>query len=82
MASAAYLTNALRPKTKYAAIIGSYGWGATMPVSLTAMLPLLKVEWLPQVNIGGAPKAEDFAALDRLAEDILKVNTAAPALVE
>ena len=48
-----------------------------MPVSLTAMLPLLKVEWLPPVNIGGTPKAEDFAALDRLAEDIAKANAAA-----
>ena len=38
------------------------------------MLPLLKVEWLPPVNIGGTPKAEDFAALDRLAKDILKAN--------
>lgn len=75
MASAAYLTNALRPKTKYAAIIGSYGWGPTMPESLTAMLPLLKVDWLAPVNIGGTPKAEDFAALDRLAEDIAKANS-------
>ena len=75
MASAAYLTNALRPKTRYAAIIGSYGWGPTMPESLTALLPMLKVDWLPPVNIGGTPKAEDFAALDRLAADIEKANT-------
>ena len=27
MVLAAYLANALRPKTKFAAIIGSYGWG-------------------------------------------------------
>lgn len=79
MAYAAYLTNALRPKTKFAAIIGSYGWGTTMPESLTAMLPMLKVDWLAPVNIGGTPKAEDFAALDRLAEDIQKANLATPA---
>jgi len=79
MASAAYLTNALRPKTKHAAIIGSYGWGTTMPESLTALLPNLKVDWLSPVNIGGTPKPEDFAALDRLAEDILKANSAASA---
>lgn len=76
MASVAYLTNALRPKTRYAAIIGSYGWGPTMPESLTALLPLLKAEWLTPVNIGGTPKAEDFAALDRLAEDIWIANSA------
>ena len=79
MASAAYLTNALRPKTKYAAIIGSYGWGSTMPESLTALLPHLKADWLAPVNIGGTPKAEDYAALDRLAEDILRANFATPA---
>lgn len=78
MASAAYLTNALRPKTKFAAIIGSYGWGTTMPESLSALLPLLKVDWLPPVNIGGTPKAEDYAALDRLAADIQRVNSPAP----
>lgn len=79
MAYAAYLTNALRPKTRFAAIIGSYGWGPTMPESLTALLPMLKVDWLAPVNIGGTPKAEDFLALDRLAEDIQKANLAPPA---
>ena len=79
MAYAAYLTNALRPKTRFAAIIGSYGWGSTMPESLTALLPMLKVDWLAPVNIGGTPKAEDFLAFDRLAEDIQKANLAPPA---
>ena len=74
MAYAAYLANALRPKTKYAAIIGSYGWGTGMPESLSALLPNLKVAWLAAVNTGGTPKAEDFAALDRLADDIHAAN--------
>lgn len=74
MASAAYLANALRPKTKYAAIIGSYGWGSTMPETLTALLPNLKVDWLAPVNTGGIPRAEAFAELDRLAEDIRRAN--------
>lgn len=74
MASAAYLTNVLRPKAKFAAIIGSYGWGSTMPETLTALLPELKVEWLAPVNIGGAPKAADYEAIERLAEDILRAN--------
>ena len=74
MAYAAYLANALRPKTKYAAIIGSYGWGTGMPDSLTTLLPNLKVAWLTPVNTGGTPKAEDFAALDRLAAEIVAAN--------
>lgn len=82
MASAAYLTNALRPKTRFAAIIGSYGWGSTMPETLTALLPNLKAYWIDPVNIGGTPKAEDFAALDRLAADIEKANTATSRAVD
>jgi flavorubredoxin len=74
MAYAAYLANALRPKTKYAAIIGSYGWGTGMPESLTKLVPNLKVDWFPQVNIGGTPKAEDFAALDQLVASICAAN--------
>ena len=74
MAYAAYLANALRPKTKYATIIGSYGWGTGMPESLTKLVPQLNVEWFPQVNIGGTPKAEDFAALDKLVADICAAN--------
>ncbi len=74
MASAAFLTNALRPKARFAAIIGSYGWGPTMPETLRAMLPLLNADWLAPVNIGGAPKADTYAALDRLAEEIAQAN--------
>lgn len=74
MAYAAYLANVLRPKTKYAAIIGSYGWGTGMPESLVAMLPNLSVKWFEQVNVGGAAKAEDFVALDRLVADICAAN--------
>ncbi len=77
MAYAAYLANALRPKTKYAAIIGSYGWGTGMPESLTKLVPNLKVDWFPQVNIGGTPKPEDFAALDKLVNDICTANSSA-----
>jgi len=74
MAYAAYLANVLRPKTKYAAIIGSYGWGTGMPESLAAMVPNLNVKWFEQINVGGTPKAEDYVALDRLVNDICAAN--------
>ena len=70
-AYAAILVNALRPKTKFASIIGSYGWGGKMVEQLTALLPNIKAEILEPVIIKGHPKDEDFAALDRLADDIL-----------
>lgn len=69
---AVYLANALRPKLKFASIIGSYGWGGKMTEQITEMLSNLKVELLEPVVIKGFPKEKDFQALDRLADEILK----------
>ena len=67
---AAYLANLLRPKTRYATVIGSYGWGGKTVDTLKGMLDRLKVELLEPVYVRGYPKEEDFAALDRLADEI------------
>lgn len=71
VAYAAILANALRPKTKFASIIGSYGWGSRMVEQLTGLLPNLKVELLEPVVAKGYPRDSDFAALDKLADAIL-----------
>ena len=70
-AYAAILANALRPKTKFASIIGSYGWGGRMVEQLTGLLPNLKVEIIEPVIAKGCPKDDDFVALDKLADQIL-----------
>jgi len=70
-AYAAFLANALRPKTKFASIIGSFGWGGKMVEQLTSMLPNLKAEILEPVITKGFPKDNDFTALDKLADEIL-----------
>ena len=70
-AYAAILTNALRPKTRFASIIGSYGWGGRMVEQLTGLLSNLKIELLEPVVAKGYPKDDDFAALDKLADQIL-----------
>ncbi|MCK5472587.1 MAG: FprA family A-type flavoprotein, partial [Planctomycetes bacterium] len=70
-AYAAFLANALRPKTKFASIIGSFGWGGKMVEQLASMIPNLKAEILEPVLSKGEPKENDFAALDRLADEIL-----------
>jgi len=67
---AAYLANALRPKVKFASIIGSYGWGGKAVEQIAGMLPNLKVELLDPVLCKGVPKETDFEALDRLAATI------------
>lgn len=68
--SAAFLANALRPKLKFASIIGSYGWGGKMVEQITGLLSNLKVEVLEPVVIKGQPRTEDYKALDRLADTI------------
>jgi flavorubredoxin len=69
---AAVLANALRPKTRFASIIGSYGWGGNMVQNIIALLPNLKVELIEPVVIKGYPMEQDKAALDQLAEKILQ----------
>lgn len=75
-AYAAYLTNALRPKTKYASVIGSYGWGSKMLEQITGMLGNLKIELITPVIIKGHPKKEDYEALDNLAGSIVEKHKA------
>ncbi|NYT02781.1 MAG: FprA family A-type flavoprotein [Methanosarcinales archaeon] len=67
---AAVLANALRPKTRVASIIGSYGWGSKMVQDIQALIPNLKVELLEPVIARGYPSEEDLKALDRLADQI------------
>lgn len=64
------LVNALRPKTKFASIIGSYAWGGKTIEQVTSMLSSLKVEVLNPVLAKGYPKEEDFKALENLANTI------------
>jgi flavorubredoxin len=70
-AYAAIVANALRPKTRFASVIGSYGWGGKMVEQLTGLVSALKVELLQPVVAKGFPGDEDFNSLDRLADDIL-----------
>lgn len=69
-AYATLLANALRPKTQFLSIIGSYGWGGKTVETLAGMIPNLKVEVLETVLCKGVPSENDFKALDRLARTI------------
>lgn len=71
-AYAAILANALRPKARFASIIGSFGWGGRMAEQIKSLIPNLKVELLEPVITKGHPKDEDFAALEGLADAILQ----------
>lgn len=71
-AYAVSLVNALRPKLKFAAIMGSYGWAGKMAEQITGMLSSLKLEMLEPLLVKGHPKETDYQAIDRLADEILK----------
>ncbi len=70
VAYAAYLANALRPKLKFASIIGSYGWNTKVVERIAGLIPDLKVEILDPVQCKGGPREADFSALDHLAASI------------
>jgi len=67
---AAHLANALRPKLKFASIIGSYGWNSKAIEQIAGLIPNLQVEILDPVLCKGFPKQGDFDALEHLAATI------------
>ncbi|MEF8836210.1 MAG: FprA family A-type flavoprotein [Candidatus Thermoplasmatota archaeon] len=69
---AAHLVNALRPKTRYASIIGSYGWGGRMSNQIKDTLSNFNGEFLEPVISKGHPVDEDFDALEELADEIIQ----------
>lgn len=72
VAYAAFLANALRPKAKFAALIGSYGWGQKLAEQTVGLLPNLKVDVLPPLLVKGMPGEADLRAVEDLAETIAR----------
>ncbi len=68
MVSVAYLANLIKPKTRYASIIGSYGWGGKTVETLKSMIPHIKAELLSPVYIQGAPGEQARSDLQALAD--------------
>jgi flavorubredoxin len=69
---AAHLANALRPKLRFASVIGSYGWSSKAVEHLANLIPNLKVEILGPVLCRGLPRKPDLEALDALAAAIAR----------
>jgi flavorubredoxin len=69
---AAYLANVLKPKTRYASIIGSYGWAGRMTDKLLDLMPNLKVDLYDPVIAKGHGADEDYQEIDRLVAEIKK----------
>ena len=74
--SAAALINALRPKAKYAAIIGSFGWGNRAVDQIADLTSNLQVEMLAADLFKGLPNEETYTALNDLVEAIEEKHAA------
>jgi flavorubredoxin len=69
-ANAAFITNLIKPKTRFATVIGSYGWGGKTVEAVKEMLNHLKIEVLDPVYVKGAPDSSCLRELEALAERI------------
>ncbi len=67
---AVVLANALRPKARFASVIGSYGWAGKMVETIKNSMPNLKLELLDPVVCRGLPREADLQAIDKLAESV------------
>lgn len=76
IASIAYLTNILRPKARWSAFMGSYGWGTRADMQLKSILQERSVQMLEPVLCKGLPRQKDYEALDRLIDTISKNHIA------
>lgn len=66
----AYLASVLRPKAKFAALLGSYGWGGNLFGKISELLAPLKLDVIETIQVKGKPKEEDLKKLDVLADEI------------
>ncbi|MDR1452742.1 MAG: FprA family A-type flavoprotein [Candidatus Margulisbacteria bacterium] len=69
-ANAAFLFNALRPKTKYLGLYGSYSWGGRAAEQITALLTAVKPEILPPLFFKGLPKPDEEKQLAAWAREL------------
>ncbi len=69
---AAYLTGILKPKIKFASIIGSFSWGSKLVDQLKGLMPRTGIDFIEPVLAKGAAKDDVWKDLDRLANEILE----------
>ena len=75
VAYATLLANAIKPKARYAAVIGSYGWANKLVDGILGLMPNLKPEVLGAVICKGEAKAQTLQELSNLASLIADKHT-------
>jgi flavorubredoxin len=75
-AYATLIANAMRPKAKFLAVIGSYGWGTKVNETIESMTGSMKVERLTPILVKGLPTEEELLKIDALADELAeKINS-------
>ncbi|MDW7657666.1 MAG: FprA family A-type flavoprotein [Bacillota bacterium] len=82
MAYAALIANAVRPKTRFMALIGSYGWATQVEKTMESLTGNIKAERLESVLANGLPTQDDLARLDALANELGSRIRNLPDLIE
>lgn len=73
---AAHLVAALKPKTRFVSIVGSFGWGGKTIDNLASIISKLPVEIIEPVLVKGYPREEDLCRIDALANAIAAKHAA------
>ena len=70
--NACILANALKPKTKFASVIGSYGWGGKLAETIAGLFTAIKPEFIEPVIVKGRLKENDYKLLNSLVNSIIE----------
>lgn len=68
----AYIASVLRPKAKFASLVGSYGWGGKLFDLIAQILAPLKLDLIEPLQVKGKPKEDAYKKLDEMAESIFE----------
>lgn len=69
---AAHLIKALRPPTRFAAVLSSYGWAGSAVKQIQQILETSKIEIVGAVEVNGPPRKEDILDVVDLGRQISK----------
>jgi len=70
--NACILANALRPKAKFASVLGSFGWGGSLQDTILGTFTNISPEVIKPVVIRGKLKNDDYKLLDEMISTIIE----------
>lgn len=68
----AYIASVLKPKAKFASLVGSFGWGGKLFDLLADILSKLRLDIIEPVQIKGCLTKDDYKKLDDMVESIVE----------